>query len=935
MRHSHANIALSTVRQRLNGGTTRLAHMKRQDVINGAELEPMLRDNDRLSGVHGTIDMDEKASTEKNSSPSLKQYVSGRFKWLYFLLGFLILVGLAILVVALILLTTMKKIDKKYSTETASASEKFMRMYEDAMKARTTHRHLSSDIVNQLTPEQTRVAMSFGLLPAPAQQPPPARIDPPPPPGVPPISPVAGPPISPQGTAEGVQKDAERKEEAEQARAGFYQHVWHDSKCQIQCKRDDITIPPLLVISLDGFAAQYLNRSLVPSLESMAECGARAKFVYPSFPSKTFPNHYTMATGLYPEAHGIVDNDVYDPSISPRIVDVRKGPKHAAYFGGEPIWSAAVRQSRRMYCLFWPGCSVNVTGHNPTVDVPYNSSLPFSTRIDMIVEWLMLKPEQRPSLVMAYFDQPDSIGHWHTTDKQVNIELSYVESVLNYMFISLYKHGLLDCTNIVIVSDHGMQFLNKRLYVDNKVDIAGMQIAHGPVGRIHLANSTKSVDFVMDKYQCFDKQQLRLYDRQRIPKRYHFSSTPRVGDVILDGRPGTIFFAKAKDDYAVTSDHGYDYLDESMHAIFFARGPNIKPKTRLEPFQNIEYFNLFVDLLRLNHDVPNNGTLGMMNPVIHNMNVNQPNTGLNFHPVRECGPAVLFQKREVKPCVDMSFCKAAAERINRVLDECHIQAPPAGAFYTDTVDACLINLCSVTLVSNMSPSSQFAPTVVYETATNVDTSRVDDTASKCVLMDARYDSDCTNVTAEFGKHLPASVQWETILYNRENELRDLNRLQFELYKDFINGPLAYLQNLTREYVQRYTRIVSITGTVYDLDMNGIADDANVYWHRVNTSSVLQRLPTHIFRILVRCDDGLWHINGLMCREAKATRILAFLLPNQPKDYNCLSPPEYLLLNTARVRDIELLTNLQFFAERTLFSERDAMLWRTNITRSLW
>ena len=167
--------------------------------------------------------------------------------------------------------------------------------------------------------------------------------------------------------------------------------------------------PPLLVISLDGFAREYLDRKLVPSLDLLSKCGDRADYVFPSYPSKTFPNHYTIATGLYPEAHGIVDNAAYDPKISPNLEDMKK-TKFPKFYGGEPIWSQAVRHGKKMFCLFWPGCSFNITGHNPTLDLPYNRSLQYSQRVDMVIDWLNAPASERPSQIMAYFDQPDYIG---------------------------------------------------------------------------------------------------------------------------------------------------------------------------------------------------------------------------------------------------------------------------------------------------------------------------------------------------------------------------------------------------------------------------------------------------------------------------------------------------------------------------------------------
>lgn len=218
------------------------------------------------------------------------------------------------------------------------------------------------------------------------------------------------------------------------------------------------------------------------------------QYMLPCFPSKTFPNHYSMATGLFPESHGLVDNYVYDPDVAPHLEDVRRPGSSARFYLGEPIWSAAVRQRRRVFCMFWAGCSHNITGFNPQLDLPYNKSMPYSTRVEMLADWLSLPAHDRPALILAYFDQPDDVGHWKREDGPVNLELTYIEAVLNYMFTLFRKRGLLDCTNIVLVSDHGMQKLDKRVYVDSLLsNTRVMEVASGVLGRLHLNNSGESL----------------------------------------------------------------------------------------------------------------------------------------------------------------------------------------------------------------------------------------------------------------------------------------------------------------------------------------------------------------------------------------------------------------------------------------------------------
>ncbi|KAI1723325.1 type I phosphodiesterase / nucleotide pyrophosphatase domain-containing protein [Ditylenchus destructor] len=662
--------------------------------------------------------------------------------------------------------------------------------------------------------------------------------------------------------------------------------------------------------------------------------------MFPSYPSKTFPNHYSIATGLYPESHGIVDNSIYDPTISEVLEDMKR-TNFSGFYLGEPIWSAAVRQRRRMFCLFWPGCQFNMTDYPPTHSLPYDKSLPYSTRVDMIVDWLLLPASERPSLIMAYFDQPDNVGHFHTTDQQVNLELGYLDSVLNYLFTSLYKNGLFDCTNLIIVSDHGMQFLNKRYFVDEMFDTDGMVITAGVMGRIHVANSTKSLDWLEEQLKCKNKEKFHIYNRETMPRRYHYAKTPRVGDLLLDGQLGTTFYPSVIDDYHVTSDHGYDYTKEPMRAIFFARGPNIRPKTDLPPFQNVELFNLFSDLLRLSPDVPTNGTIGLLDEVIYNMNIN-PRLPTTIHrPVPECSPLILFQRREIKSCLDMDICRTEAAKANSTLEKCVAPISAPGLFYAETSSTiCTINLCSVIIGTSFTPKLGVS-TLVFETLDGYKLSKdelagSDNNASgKCSLIDNRFDRDCTNWTQTLAQHRLNSVKWSSIMADNTNEMRDFNQQQFLFHNGFLTGGFIYLQNITQAYAKKYNRITTITGTIYDFNNDGLADTPEIYWQHQNKTNHLELLPSHVFRMIMRCEDDQWHINGISCKNSSSTRILSFVLPNQPTDMNCLTADEYLMVNTARIKDIELLTNVNFFSDRTLFLEKESMIWRTNITTSLW
>uniref|UniRef100_A0A914HHL7 Ectonucleotide pyrophosphatase/phosphodiesterase family member 3 n=1 Tax=Globodera rostochiensis TaxID=31243 RepID=A0A914HHL7_GLORO len=893
----------------------------RQRVSNGSP--PIGGETIRREGFE-ILDYDDVPNSEK-SVGWLRRLIRRRF----FLL-FLCAAGVAfVLLTVLVLLRSMQMLDEKFEDGINSGkvsskvgSERFMRIYERIMRFRV-NRYFTGDAMISNMPEdelaQAKAAGIFGDEPSGAFSPSSSTVP----------------------TMNGTNKSFEGKEtwQAEKMTNsnGFYRHEWHNPKCRIKCEKEDINIPPLVVISLDGFQRGYLHLNIVQTLDRMSECGARADFMFPSYPSRTFPNHHTIATGLWPGVHGVIDNTAYDAQISPKLEDM-KNTKNAAFYGGEPIWSLAVRQHKRMFCLFWPGCSLNITGHNPTVDLPYNSSFPYSKRVDKIVEWLTLPAIERPSLIMAYFDQPDNVGHFHTSEKQVELELVYLESVLDYLFSSLRREEMLDCINLIILSDHGMQWLNERFYFNElfgpTAQSSGLIASNGVIGHVYVTNHTNSTESekiqLLDKFTCFDKTKFHLYDRKRMPKRYQYARQKRVGDLVFDGRPGVAFYASSNDDYNVTSDHGYDYRFEQMHAIFFARGPNIRKGIRLEPFQNVELFNLFIDLLRLPQNTPNNGTLGVLDGLIHNMDLHRPPVfpfDPEVHPLGECVGS--SQQHHLTPCdgITSAECEHKIKAIEQKLDACrkHQSHPPNAFFYTKFHNLCIINLCAALLLTPF-VDGKVGPTMLYESLSSSDF--VNASSFECPFSDKQFDKNCQNSM----KNAPNGTVWRSIAASEENvySISDFAQLQFPMFGLFAEGPFTYLQNITRHYVRLFGKVVSITGTITDQDMDGIADQRN--------SSVLKTTiipPTHFFRILIRCEDDLWHLNGINCKSANATRLLTFVLPNVRKELNCLGPDEYLLVNTARVRDVELLTGVQFFAEQMWYPTADQLRWRTNITTELW
>uniref|UniRef100_A0A8R1HR88 Uncharacterized protein n=1 Tax=Caenorhabditis japonica TaxID=281687 RepID=A0A8R1HR88_CAEJA len=263
-------------------------------------------------------------------------------------------------------------------------------------------------------------------------------------------------------------------------------YEWKGCENLGKCQLNGYDTPPLVILSFDGFAREYLDRKIVKSLDYLAECGAKAERVFPSFPSKTFPNHYTMVTGLYPESHGIVDNSVFDLQLSSELEKMRT-KKGNPYYGGEPIWSVYKRLTGRpAHCFFWIGCPHNNTGYKPDVTLDYNQSLSLDSRIETLLGWLRLPKETRPGLITAYLHQPDDAGHNQKSPKDVDDALVMVDEYMDKLFTAFHKENLLECINLVIVSDHGMQPLNRSVDISGHVKEDGLIVVKGVVTRIHI-----------------------------------------------------------------------------------------------------------------------------------------------------------------------------------------------------------------------------------------------------------------------------------------------------------------------------------------------------------------------------------------------------------------------------------------------------------------
>ncbi|KAI0467440.1 alkaline-phosphatase-like protein [Xylaria cf. heliscus] len=404
---------------------------------------------------------------------------------------------------------------------------------------------------------------------------------------------------------------------------------------QLRSNGTALFAPTTLIISLDGFRADFLTRGLTPRLNAFIKEGVSPLYMTPSFPSVTFPNHYTLATGLYPESHGVVGNTFWDPTLQSEFyyTDPKRSldPK---WWGGEPFWVTAELQGARAAVHMWPGSEAHIHNMDPTFLDKFNGDEPLLGKVDRILEFIdkpgpenpQVDQQLRPQLIAAYVPNVDAIGHLYGPNStEIQTTISEVDDMLDGLFHGLEQRNLTDIVNVIIVSDHGMATtdVSRMMQVEDLVDITKIEHLDGwPLVGIR---PKKPEDLEVLYEQAAEKVKSNpnfdvfLTDKD-MPERFHFSNNDRIAPLWIIPKTGWAIVEKAEFDiqeakaknisYHPRGLHGYDHEHPLMRAIFVARGPAFphQPYSKVETFQNINVYNILCDSIGLKA-MPNNGTL--------------------------------------------------------------------------------------------------------------------------------------------------------------------------------------------------------------------------------------------------------------------------------------------------------------------------------------
>lgn len=361
------------------------------------------------------------------------------------------------------------------------------------------------------------------------------------------------------------------------------------------------TSPPrnvTLLVSLDGFRWDYVDRPAAAHIRAIGEQGVRAERLVPSFPSKTYPNHYTLVTGLYPEHHGIVANVMRDPVLGRFATGNDPAVRDGRWFGGEPIWVTAEKHGLRAAAYLWPGAEARIAGYRPTWFQRYDEGLSRADRVRAVLRWLAMSPDSAPAFVTAYFGDVDAAGHAAGPDgARTDTAIAAVDSAVGAIVDGITRLGMTDRVNLVIVSDHGMAAIapERTVYLDDYVSLDSLDVIDWtPVAAIQPKPGRER--YVYDRLHDANPH-LAVYRKADVPARFHFNDNPRITAIVAIAAEGWSISTRARGPGRNRGTHGYDNLLPSMGGLFVAEGPGLRRGTRVPAFGNIHVYSLLAALL--------------------------------------------------------------------------------------------------------------------------------------------------------------------------------------------------------------------------------------------------------------------------------------------------------------------------------------------------
>jgi len=363
----------------------------------------------------------------------------------------------------------------------------------------------------------------------------------------------------------------------------------------------------VILVSFDGFRYDYTERVRTPNFDYLENWGVKAKSLKPIFPSFTFPNHYSIATGCYADKHGILGNE-FKTDLGTYSYKNKNTVQDAKWYGAEPIWVTAEKNGIITATYFWVGSEAPIGGYYPTYYKNYKNGINPKNKVDQVIDWLKLPIDERPRLICLYFNEPDHAGHvFGANSEEVNDKIEESDNILGYLLRSLTKLDVYDKTNIIIVSDHGMVDVSEERVINiDDFNISGIIDGKGPIMNVIFKEEILINIPHITIVPSLENNQL------------HYNNS--IYDFLLIADEGWMMYKydhleEYNGKLPVKGMHGYNPDNINMHAIFYAYGPKFKRGIQIDTFELIHIYPILCEILGIRPYKNIDGKLEVLKPI--------------------------------------------------------------------------------------------------------------------------------------------------------------------------------------------------------------------------------------------------------------------------------------------------------------------------------
>lgn len=408
-------------------------------------------------------------------------------------------------------------------------------------------------------------------------------------------------------------------------------------------RAEHLSQPYVILVSLDGFKAEYLDRWDLPNFKRAMARGTRARWMDPVFPSLTFPNHYSLVSGVTPEKHGIVGNRFWDPELKAQYIYTDNAiVTQGHWYQREPIWVTAESQGMVAACYFWPGSEAPIQGVRPTIYNTYSANVPNGERVNTVLGWLRLPPDKRPHMITLYFSELDTASHSNPLEAAAVLDAGRaLDQAVGQLMDGIDALDIRDRVHVLLTSDHGMVDTSAAQTVQltsmlDATEIADIVAAYsGPVANLHVRGGARRAQQLLDRINT-KLTHGKAYLRSALPERFHYRANPRAGDIVIvmdeawslnaprlpaASAPAALPPSVERPEQQrrrpeVWGAHGWDPSLPSMRALFLAWGPGIKPGATVDPIRNVDVYPFIAEVLGLKPAADLDGRPGFVRKLI-------------------------------------------------------------------------------------------------------------------------------------------------------------------------------------------------------------------------------------------------------------------------------------------------------------------------------